>query len=254
MSQNQTGSHAHAIPIIEKKRLEPVGRDLVVKEVERIGSRTLRVTLAGEELAGFNSPSPDDHIKVSFPTPEGGVEKRDYTPRRFDAKTLSLSIDFALHKGGVGAEWAEKAKPGDHLRIGGPRGSTTISAPGAWWLLIGDETALPSIGRRLEELAEGTRAISVVAVVDAEEEQKFRTKANHTAHWIHRPDTQAADAEPFLNLLSKLELPSGPGFIWVAGEGAVARAVRTYFVDTLKHPPEWIKAAAYWSQNPEEQE
>ena len=251
MSENESVSHQAKLNI-EKRRMEPVGRNLVVKNVERLGSQMLRVTLAGEELAGFNSPSPDDHIKISFPTADGGVEKRDYTPRRFDAKAQSLTIDFALHNGGVGAEWAEKAKPGDPLRIAGPRGSTVISAPGAWWLLIGDETALPSIGRRLEEMAEDTRVISVAAVVDADEEQQFETKANHTAYWIHRPDIQATDAEPFLKALSKLELPKGPGFIWIAAEGEVVRSVRAYFVDTLKHPPEWIKAAAYWSQNPEE--
>jgi NADPH-dependent ferric siderophore reductase len=33
-----------------------------------------------------------------------------------------------------------------------------------WWLLIGDETALPSIGRRVEGLAAGVHAITLVAV------------------------------------------------------------------------------------------
>jgi NADPH-dependent ferric siderophore reductase len=36
---------------------------------------------------------------------------------------------------------------GDAIRIGGPRGSQVIEGPIAHWLLVGDETALPAIGR-----------------------------------------------------------------------------------------------------------
>jgi NADPH-dependent ferric siderophore reductase len=249
---NESMLQSPANPIVERRRLESVRRSLTVEAVRRLSPRMIRVTLVGDELAGFTSPSPDDHIKVFFPMPGGDGEKRDYTPRHFDAKAHSLTIDFALHEGGVGAMWAEQATPGDSLQIGGPRGSTTISAPGAWWLLVGDETAIPSVGRRLEETAAGTRVIGVLAVTGPEEEQQFETKSNLTTHWIHRPDTLAADAGVFLKVLSGLELPAGPGYIWIGAEAEVSRAVRTYFVETLGHPTEWIKASAYWSQHPEE--
>lgn len=211
----------------------------------------LRVTLGGDELSGFNSPSADDHIKLFFPVPGGEAARRDYTPRHFDREALTLSVDFALHEGGAGSNWAQQAKPGDPLEIGGPRGSTVVSVPGAWWLLIGDETALPSVGRRLEEMAGGTRVTTLMAVTGSEEEQELKTSSDLTALWVHRPDTRAADPEPVLKAARELRLPPGPGFVWIAAETEVARVLRAYFIDSVGHPPEWMKAAAYWSRSPE---
>ena len=51
--------------------------------------------------------------------------------------------------------------------VGGPRGSSIISSEGIdSHLLIGDETALPAIGRRLEELPPGSRALVVIETAD----------------------------------------------------------------------------------------
>lgn len=253
MPMKESESKSYAAPVIERLRLEPIRRNLTVKQVQSLTPRMLRITLTGEELAGFVSPSPDDHIKVFFPTADGGSENRDYTPRCIDVANRSLSIDFVLHEGGVASTWARQARPGDRLQIGGPRGSSVVSAPGASWLLIGDETALPSIGRRLEELSAGTRVVGLMAVTGPEEEQQFQTKTTFTPHWIHRPDTETADPEPVLKALSEVEL-AGPTFVWIAAEAEVSRAARAYVVETLQHPSEWVKASAYWSQNPDHQE
>ena len=78
---------------------------------------------------------------------------RDYTPRRYDLDTLELDIDFVLHGDGPASTWAEQAKPGQFLHIGGPRGSMIVPDIFDSYLLIGDETALPAIARRLEGLA-----------------------------------------------------------------------------------------------------
>jgi NADPH-dependent ferric siderophore reductase len=121
----------------------------------------LRLTLAGAELTGFTSLSPDDHVKVVVPAEAGSTERRDYTPRRFDAQTHELAIDFALHDGGPVTTWARHARPGDPAEIGGPRGSMRVPHDFDWWLLIGDETALPAIGRRIEELPERTPVTSI---------------------------------------------------------------------------------------------
>lgn len=248
MSWNDSASPSAVSPVVERRRMEPVRRNLTVRDKQHLSPNMLRVTLAGEELAGFDSPSPDDHIKVFFPVGEGGTEARDYTPRRFDVEELTLAIDFFLHEGGAGAAWAQQAAAGDPIQIGGPRGSVLLSAPEAWWLLIGDETALPSIGRRLEEMMPGTQAISIVAVGGPEEEQEFATSAKLISHWIYRPDERAGDPAPLLELLAKLEVPPGPGFIWIAAEAEVSRAIREYAIVTLGHPADWIKASAYWTR------
>jgi NADPH-dependent ferric siderophore reductase len=248
-SMNDAKPPSPELPVIEKHRIEAIRRSLTMASVQPLSPRMLRVTLRGDELAGFRSPSPDDHIKVFFPTPEGGSQERDNTPRHFDADAGLLTVDFALHEGGMGAAWALHAKPGDPVQIGGPRGSKVISAPNAWWILIGDETAIPAIERRLEEMASDTQVIAIFAVTGPEEELPFETKAKLTTHWIHRSETEASDPEPFLKLLSQLQLPPFPGFVWIGAETEVSRAVRSYFIETLGHGPEWIKASAYWSKS-----
>jgi NADPH-dependent ferric siderophore reductase len=251
MSVNELDSISVVKPVFIRQKLESIRRNLTVMEVRLLTPHMIRVMLGGDDLAGFRSPSPDDHIKVFFPAHDGEGEKRDYTPRYFNTEARTLAIDFALHEGGVASAWAQKARPGDRLQIGGPRGSTMIQAPGAWWLLIGDETALPSVGRRLEELTSGTRVMTLMTVAGTEDEQQFTTGADLQAQWIHRPGKEAANPAPILKAISEQKLPAGQGFIWIAAEAEVARALRSYFIDTLGHPPDWIKASAYWSLNPE---
>ena len=82
-----------------------------------------------------------------------------------------------------------------------------------WWLLIGDETALPSIGRRVEGMAEGVRAITLVAVTGPAEEQLFNTRADHQAVWLHRPPGEATSPQPLVDALKRIKPPPGEGFV-----------------------------------------
>ena len=115
-----------------------------------------------------------------------------------------------------------------------------------WWLLIGDETALPAIGRRVEGLAEGVRAITLVAVGGPAEEQVFNTRANHLAVWVHRFPNDATNAQPVVEALKRIELPPSEGFVWIAAEARVARAARDNVVNTRRHPLQWLRASGYW--------
>jgi NADPH-dependent ferric siderophore reductase len=120
-------------------------RTLAVLEKRRVTPRMLRIVLGGDDFA---TPSADDHLKLFVPGGKGDLEARDFTPRHFDAEAKELTIDVALHPAGPAICWAEQARIGDFVEISGPRGSLMISDGFDWWLLIGDETALPSIGRR----------------------------------------------------------------------------------------------------------
>ena len=129
----------------------------------------VRITLAGD-LEGFTSLGFDDHVKLFFPDGTKNADGtpnmlgRDFTPRRYDPAANTLEIDFAIHDAGPATRWAAQAKPGDALALGGPRGSFIIPTTFDWHLLIGDETALPAISRRLAELPAGTRAVVLVEV------------------------------------------------------------------------------------------
>ncbi|MFB8343886.1 siderophore-interacting protein [Brucella cytisi] len=232
-----------ALPRIERVRHEIKRRRLEVRFVETITPNMIRITLGGDELAGFNSLSAGDHIKIFVPDRAGKIVMRDYTPRSYDPENQTLVLDFAVHEAGPATQWAINARPGNQLEIGGPRGSELISGPIRAWLLIGDETALPSIGRRIEEMALGTPVTTLVAVAGPHDEQRFETLALLSPYWIHRDD--ATDASVIINRLREITIEPGT-FIWLAAEGSVARATRAYLVDERKHPLTWLRASGYW--------
>lgn len=221
-------------------------RELTVRATQRVTPEMLRITFSGDDLHDFTSAAPDDHIKL-FVAQEGGeVVSRDYTPRRFDTNAGTLDIDFALHDAGPATRWALGAKPGDKLQVGGPKGSRVMDGEPDWRLFIGDETALPAIGRSIEEAPAGAKVISLVAVTNEANEQRFDTRAQLEAHWVHRPADRADDPQPVLDALAGLALPDGDGFVWIAAEAHVTRAVRDYVRGALKHAPNSVKASGYW--------
>ena len=245
MMQKQVDPSGCNAPEIHRVRHELRRRCLEVVSVIRLTPHMIRVTLSGPDLQGFVSASPDDHIKIFIPGLDGAPVRRDYTPRRYDPVAGTLVLDFVNHEGGPAATWARAARPGDRLDIGGPKGSQVIAGPVDRWLLIGDETALPAIGRRVEELPGQAHVTTVVTVPGVEDEQVFATAAHHHAHWVHRPIEQADEADSILAALEKLPIPEGC-FIWVGAEAQVARAVRLYLVQQRGVPVQWIKASGYW--------
>ncbi len=254
--------------VARRIRHETKFRLLQVKAVRHLTPRLSRVTLQGADLEGFVSAAYDDHVKVFFPLPgqelpsmptagpngavyaEGQVKPpaRDYTPRRYDAETCELDIEFALHGDGPAAEWATQAAPGQFLGVGGPRGSFVLDGEFDGYLMVGDETALPAIARRLEELPGGARAIVVIEVEDAGEEQSFDTKAQVQVTWVHRQGEPAGNTRLLPEAVAALDVPDSEWYAWVAAESAVAKAVRQILVDRWALPKEWIKASGYWKR------
>jgi NADPH-dependent ferric siderophore reductase len=253
---------------IARVRHEARRRILTVKEVGRLTPNMVRITLGGD-LSGFVSSAYDDHMKVFFPFPgqsapaipvqgpngpvhpEGSERSpgRDYTPRRYDISRGELVIDFAIHDAGPATAWAAKARPGQQIGVGGPRGSFVVPDDFDWYLFVGDETALPAIGRRLEELRAGTRAIVVAAVAGPDEQQTFASKAGVETVWVHRPLSRAEDPALLLDTVRALTLPTtGDGYCWAAGESQTAKLLRQHLVGDRGFDKAWVKAAGYWKR------
>ena len=167
-------------------RRDPHLRSVQVVRCETITPQMRRIVFGGSELAGFQSDAPDDHVKLFFPNADGAFvlptmtaegprydagavpsPGRDYTPRYFDPQSGELSIDFVLHGDGVASSWAALAQPGDDLKIGGPRGSFLVADDYDHYVLLGDETALPAIGRWLEAMPADMHAEVYIEIADA---------------------------------------------------------------------------------------
>jgi NADPH-dependent ferric siderophore reductase len=232
-------------------RHEPRRRELNVQRVERVSAHMTRVTFGGD-LHGFTSLGFDDHVKMFFPdgpvAPDGAqpTAGRDYTPRRYDAAANTLEVDFVLHDAGPATRWAEQAQPGQTLSIGGPRGSFIIPTNFDWHLLIGDDTALPAISRRLAELPAGTRTVVLAEVDGPADEMAFETAADVTVTWAHRNGTEAGSSDVLSRTLRTLALPNGDYYAWVACDSPTAKVLRTQLIAEHGANPKWTKAAGYW--------
>jgi len=255
-------------PSIHRVMHEIKRRRLQVLRVVDLTPRMRRITLGGPELAGFVSLGSDDHVKLMFPqnaeqqaaleTLVLGAGKdngplpamRDYTPRRYDLDTLELDIDFVLHGDGPASTWAEQAQPGQFLHIGGPRGSMIVPDMFDSYLLIGDETALPAIARRLEGLAANRRALVVVEVENGAEQQKLESAAQVNVIWVLREGGK----NNLLTTVKQLQVPGGNLYAWVATESRVSRQIRRVLLDEHGLNEQFVKAVGYWKQDDRDDE
>ncbi|WP_213877181.1 siderophore-interacting protein [Pseudomonas sp. dw_358] len=235
-------------------------RKLRVLKVTDLTPRMRRITLGGAQLAGFLSQAADDHIKLFFPRnaeeeqamltmvlggPKDDGPKpamRDYTPRRIDLANLELDIDFVLHGDGPASTWAAQAEPGQHLNIGGPRSSLIVPDIFDSYLLIGDETALPAIARRLEELSPGRTALVIVEIENEAERQPLNSAANLEVIWVNRHSSDNALART----VADLQLPEGELYAWIALEAALSRRLRKVLIQDHGLAEGAVKAAGYW--------
>ncbi|KAF1028780.1 MAG: NADPH-dependent ferric-chelate reductase [Pseudomonas sp.] len=243
--------------VIHRVSHEIVRRRLEVLRVVDITPRMRRITVGGPQLAGFVSLGSDDHIKLLFPqnaaeqaaldSPGFSIKgdgpqppMRDYTPRRFDLTKGELDIDFVLHGDGPASTWAEQVQVGQPLYMGGPRGSMIVPDIFDSYLLIGDETALPAIARRLEELPAGRTVLAVIEVADLAKRQTLNSAANVDVIWVVRGQND------LLRTVQTLQVPSGKLYAWVATETKLSRQLRRVLLDEHALNEEYLKAVGYW--------
>ncbi|UFU05657.1 siderophore-interacting protein [Ruania halotolerans] len=248
-------------------------RELSVLRISDVTSQMRRVTLTGEQLrpfisgdvpvAEFRSTGFDDHIKLYFPYPgqsevllpaqragrlDFGTGTRpvmkSYTVRRWDRDKAKLDVDFVRHGTGVATTWAYRCAVGDRIHISGPGRSLGLPLSTDWLLLIGDETALPAIGRCLEELPEGYRAQVLIEVPDHHHEQELPTAADVTITWIHRHE--AEPGQLLHETVTGLDWWPGVAFAWVAAEAQAVRRIRWHLLEDRGVPKEALHHVGYW--------
>lgn len=220
-------------------------RRLSVSGVEELSAGIRRLRLTGDELERdfpFPELAPSDHVKVFLPDevtgelvlpiitddgirgPKGAKlsARRDYTVRGYDAEHHELILEFVLHEHGPAGRWAAAASIGTELGVAGPRRSHLFSADYAHYLLLGDETALPGIGRWLDSLPGEVRVEVVVVLTDASHEIALPAGLGRSVTWLVRPTQERIDAAVQGSLL-------GPdSFVWAAGESGMLRSVRRW--------------------------
>lgn len=254
---------------VQRVRHPIVVRTLQVKCVTELSPSMRRITLTGDDLAGFVSASFDDHVKLMVPSAPGEAlhvptvgptglvfdesrprpTMRDYTPRRYDPVANELEIDFVLQHTGPATDWATAAESGHHVAIAGPRGSFIVPTAYDWHLLIGDETAIPAMARRLEELPEQTRAIAIVGIKSDDARVALPSACPLQLHWVLQTPSDDEGVGALEAAVRNLSLPPGEGYVWAAGEYSDIKAVRQHLVETMGIDKSRIRAASYWRQS-----
>ena len=242
-------------------------RRVRVIRTEKLAPRMLRVTLGGDDLAGFSADGPADHVKVFFPDPAtgvltvpepGGFRKpreagapeiilRDYTPFAFrpdGEHGPELDIDFVLHgDAGVAGPWAAAAQPGDELGIGGPRASLGAPQGVDSAIIIADESALPAAARWLDAFGSELPVTGLFFVEDAAVSAYLESRATgtRTLHWFTGADRAAALEQA----LRGLDIGDRT-FVFLAGEANTLIPLRRYLRRELGLSKAQADVHGYW--------
>ncbi len=204
---------------LTRSPLEARRRRLTVVSVADVTPHYRRVLLAGPDLDGWRSPGADDHVRLFFPV--DGVPQEEWSSREFTPIPVGpgVAFEFLLHDGGVAADWARTANPGDELVVGGPRGSLGFDGEPDWWLLAGDLTALPAIRRFLASVPAEVHADVIVDAADPADRQELHTPGELTTTWVR-------DAGALLDAIGAAPERGGDGFAFVAAEQSVVKPAR----------------------------
>jgi len=254
-----------AEPAPQPQRKPRIPRHVEVVAIERPAARWISMTLRGEQMEGFKVEAPTAHVKLFLPTDgqtdvpamttgpdgrlvwaEGAVPPaiRTYTPRRYDAATHTLEVQFLLHGDGPASRWAERAEVGHGLVVVGPGGRFVMDGEARRWWIGGDESALPAIGTLLESLPAAAEAEVHVEVADDGAKLALPARDRTRVHWHPRRSRNAFGAE-LLDAARSADAPADMRF-WIACEAAAMRDVRRHLLVDRGVPRSAVTTRGYW--------
>jgi NADPH-dependent ferric siderophore reductase len=225
----------------------------------------LRVTLAGESLAGMEIEQPAASVRLLIPSP--GADElviptwngnefllpdgsrptiRTFTPRRLDGAACELDLDLVIHDGGVVSAWVQAAAPGDSAAMSGPGRGFEIDPSWTLLVLAGDETAVPAISQLLEATPSQVEIhVHLEAAADFGTVQ-LPTHPSASVEW----HALAGSAERGALLLDALRRESlmPETHVWCAGEAAAMHRIRQYLFKQLELPRNSATVRGYWKR------
>jgi NADPH-dependent ferric siderophore reductase len=241
-----------------------------VVTAEAVTPRTRRITVRGDVVGELDAPlGPNRPLRAYFPASgqdrrsgltlsgEGALALfwsgdapapvRAYTIRSLEPSGAELAIDIVLHDGrGHASSWAAEAEPGDVLGLMIPTTLSQVVAEADWYLLLGDETAVPAIAGVLEHLPAGSPARVIIEVVDKAECLPLPTEADVSLTWLYRGDQGAGTSGLLERELLALEWLPGQVQVFAAGETKEVAALRRHLREIRGVERPHYEAYAYW--------
>lgn len=185
--------------------------------------------------------------RLTWPSGDDALLTRVYTIRNVDTRSGRVEIDFVLHETpGPAAIWATRARPGDIVGMLGPSGGHVV--PADFYLIAGDETALPAISRLLGDLPAHCRGVVFIEIQDESEIQQISHPANIDVHWLLRQAAHAGTTTLLQDAVLAFAKPSAHEtyFVWISCEFTACNAIRTHLRQNWGAPKGSYLATSYW--------
>ena len=247
-----------AQPAAPQRKQRPPPKEAFIDGIEHVTPGVIRISCSGPELAQFVTPKPGGHIKLFFPPP--GVvwpsndpaseiprpPSRTYTPRRFDPAQNRLEIEFVRHGEGLASSWAERARIGERVLIGGPGGGYVPPEDLRKIVIIADESAMPGAGMVLEALPQGCSAQVICEIAGPAEERALSPTVACQPLWRHRTDKTARPGALLEDAVRNMPTPAGDTYLWVACEAAAMRRIRDLLITQHGVDRARLHMRGYW--------
>lgn len=241
-------------------------RVLRVKAISQLTPRMRRIVFQGEDLSRFDR---DDqlHCRLIFQpknthSPEWPVlneaghivwpkqrklDTRVYTIRAINPVCGEITIDFALHESaGPATRWALAASAGDVVGIVGPAAGGP--KPAKFYVLAGDETAMPGIARILESIDRNAIGIAFIEVDSPSEMQPLVKPSNIEIEWLYRHGAPAGTMTLLPEAIRSVAWPHDLDdvFFWGGCEHKAFREIHRILQQNVKLPRERQVLYSYW--------
>jgi NADPH-dependent ferric siderophore reductase len=248
-----------------------------VVRTEQLTSHMIRVVLGGN---GFDTFAPieftDSYVKLVFVADDVDVAAlpqpltldsfadlpaakkpvvRTITVRRADPGAREIAVDIAVHGDhGAAGPWAATAQPGQPMYLMGPSGAYAPDPAADWYLLAGDETALPAISVALESLPANAIGRVFIEIAEPEDEIPLTAPEGVQINWLYRGgradligEDRAGDNAPLVEAVKTAFWLPGQVQVFIHGEAqAVMHNLRPYIRKERGVDAKWASISGYW--------
>jgi NADPH-dependent ferric siderophore reductase len=248
-----------------------------VVRTEQLTSHMVRVVLGGN---GFDTFTPseftDSYVKLIFVADDVDVAAlpqpltldsfadlpaakkpvvRTITVRCADPDAREIAVDIAMHGDhGAAGPWATTAQPGQPMYLMGPSGAFAPDPAADWYLLAGDETALPAISVALESLPANAIGRAFIEIAEPEDEIALTAPEGVQINWLYRGgradlvgEDRAGDNSPLVEAVKTALWLPGQVHAFIHGEAqAVMHNLRSYIRKERGVDAKWASISGYW--------
>jgi NADPH-dependent ferric siderophore reductase len=243
---------------------------IVLEVLERIQltPHLVRIVAGGPGFSAVEDNGfTDAYTKMLFPHPETDLTPpydmaalreelapelmpamRTYTIRRFDMEREQLWIDFVVHgEQGVAGPWADSARPGDPVVLGGIGGGYAPDPEARWHLLAGDESAVPAISSALEQMDRDAVGVALLEVDGEADHLEIDAPEGVEVRWLHRDGQEPGTSSLLIDAVRAVEWRGDGVRVFAHGERGAMKLLRPYFTDTRGLDRSQLSLSAYWA-------